>query len=89
MDELSSLSRRSILRRAALMAGAGVAAAALPMHRAHAQAKASKQAMKYQDHPQDGKKCSECLQFEAPSNCKVVEGTISPEGYCIAFVKKP
>ena len=51
--------------------------------------KASKQAMHYQDKPSGDKKCSECLQFVAPSSCKVVEGTISPNGYCIAWVKKP
>jgi hypothetical protein len=25
----------------------------------------------------------------APGGCKVVEGPISPRGWCIAFVKKP
>ncbi|HET8584564.1 MAG TPA: hypothetical protein VFM89_02395 [Casimicrobiaceae bacterium] len=44
--------------------------------------------MKYQDHPDGDKKCSECMQFVPPGSCKVVEGTISPNGYCIAFVKK-
>jgi hypothetical protein len=28
------------------------------------------------------------MQFVPPGSCKVVEGTISPNGYCIAFVKK-
>jgi hypothetical protein len=28
------------------------------------------------------------MQFEPPASCKVVDGKISPDGYCIAFVKK-
>jgi hypothetical protein len=88
MDEARNPSRRSMLRAVAL-AGAGLAAGAVTARRAQAQQKASKQAMQYQDKPSGDKKCSECLQFVAPASCKVVEGTISPNGYCIAWVKKP
>jgi hypothetical protein len=88
MNEARNLSRRALLRSAAC-AGVGLAAGALSARRALAQQKASKQAMKYQDQPNGDKKCSECLQFVAPSSCKVVEGTISPNGYCLAWVKKP
>ena len=45
--------------------------------------------MKYQAKPNGDQKCSNCLQFEPPKGCKVVEGDVSPEGYCIAWVKKP
>ena len=82
------LSRRSILKSAALMAGAACVGTAALSNEALAQQKASKAAMKYQDKPNGSMKCSNCLQFEPPSSCKVVEGTISPEGYCIAWVKK-
>lgn len=88
MNDVRQLSRRSLLRAAAC-AGVGLAAGAMAARSALAQQKASKQAMHYQDKPSGDKKCSECLQFEAPSSCKVVEGTISPNGYCIAWVKKP
>ena len=44
--------------------------------------------MKYQDKPNGDQKCSTCMQFEPPGSCKVVEGAISPNGYCIAWVKK-
>jgi hypothetical protein len=27
--------------------------------------------------------------FEAPNSCKTVEGTISPEGWCMVYAKKP
>jgi hypothetical protein len=83
----SRLSRRSLLKSAVVLTGA--ACSGLLAHRqALAQGKASKEAMKYQDHPNGDKKCSECMQFVAPNSCKVVEGVISPNGYCIAFVKK-
>jgi hypothetical protein len=71
------------------------AAAALPLTAtALAQSKASKQAMKYQDQPKDGQRCDQCMQFIPPAKkgeqggCKVVEGPISPSGWCIAYVKK-
>jgi hypothetical protein len=88
MNEVRQLSRRSLLRAAAC-AGVGLAAGAMSARSAMAQQKASKQAMHYQDKPSGDKKCSECLQFVAPGSCKVVEGAISPNGYCIAWVKKP
>lgn len=47
------------------------------------------EAMKYQDTPNGDKQCSNCLQFVPPGSCKVVEGTISPNGYCLAWVRKP
>ncbi|MCG6952320.1 MAG: high-potential iron-sulfur protein [Betaproteobacteria bacterium] len=83
------LSRRNLLKGVALLA----AAAALPG--ARAQGKASKAAMKYQDHPKGDAECSKCLQWipgktpTAMGTCKVVEGEISPKGWCIAYVKKP
>jgi hypothetical protein len=36
----------------------------------------------YVTHPVGGKQCSGCMQFVAPSSCKLVKGTISPKGYC-------
>jgi len=82
------VSRRDVLKGVALLAGA----AALPS--AHAQAKASKAAMKYQDDPKGDAQCSNCVLFipgpaaTAMGTCKVVEGQISPRGWCIAYAKK-
>jgi hypothetical protein len=83
------LSRRMLFAGAAALAGLAV----LPKSRAAA--KASKASLQYQDHPKDGKDCDDCLQFvpgktpKAMGECKVVEGPISPKGWCLAFVKKP
>lgn len=52
-------------------------------------AKSPKKAFKYQDTPSDGKKCSDCTYFLPESNtCKMVDGTISPEGWCTIYIKK-
>ncbi len=85
--------RRTLLKSAALLAAAfpWLAAAGIAM----AQAKASKASMKYQDKPNGGKDCESCLQFvpgpsrTANGTCKVVEGAISPRGWCTAFVAMP
>ena len=84
MDDCK-LSRRTVLRRVALLAGAALTATVVRNNDALAQAK---EAMKYQDKPSGDKQCSNCLQFVAPNGCKVVDGTVSPSGYCIAWVKK-
>jgi hypothetical protein len=89
MDHQPKMSRRAVLKRAALLAGTVVTASVLPGKSALAQQKVSKEAMKYQDKPNGDKQCSNCLQFIPPGSCKVVEGTISPNGYCLAWVKKP
>jgi hypothetical protein len=89
MQSNPKFSRRSVLKSAIVLAGAAACAGLAPSREAWAQGKASKAAMKYQDHPNNDKKCSNCLQFVPPDSCKVVEGKISPDGYCIAWVKKP
>ncbi len=59
-----------------------------------AQAKGSKATFKYQDTPNGGKKCSQCSFFAAGSSataegtCKIVDGSISPNGWCTAFAAK-
>lgn len=53
-----------------------------------AEAADNKKQFHYQDKPQNGKKCSQCRFFRAPSTCKIVTGKISPNGWCIAWVKK-
>lgn len=88
VDEKRKLSRRSALKGVVLLTGATLAAGMVASTRALAQQKVSKQAMKYQDKPNGDQKCSNCAQFEPPKGCKVVEGDVSPNGYCIAWTKK-
>jgi hypothetical protein len=85
--------RRLVLRSAALAAALAADLAALPWA-ARAQAKATKQAMQYQDKPKNDQTCDGCMHWipgpkpGAPGECKVVEGPISPKGWCAAYVKK-
>jgi hypothetical protein len=51
----------------------------------HAAEKMSKQEAEYRDSPKDIRMCATCTLFEAPHACKVVEGDISPSGWCKAF----
>ena len=67
-----------------------VAVAGLWMGReAHAQQKLPKETVKYQYEPKDGQQCLNCLHFVPPNACKLVEGEISPKGWCILFAPKP
>jgi hypothetical protein len=90
MTGSSGISRRRMLTVAAGAAGtvAGVAAIVGASTPAHA-AKAPQKAVKYQDTPKGEQRCDNCALFEAPSSCKTVDGTISPEGWCMVYAKKP
>ena len=76
------LSRRSLLLSA--VGAIGVLAATLKP--ALAQPKISKVAVNYQDHPDGDKRCDKCIQFQPPDACKVVDGSISPQGSCRIFM---
>jgi len=83
-DGPSSRSMRIFRRSLFQGAAAGILAAAT--HPAPAQPKISKIAVNYQDHPDGNKRCEKCIQFQPPDACKVVEGTISPQGSCRIFI---
>jgi High potential iron-sulfur protein len=66
---------------------AGAAGAALLPRRILAQgsAKMSKAQAEYQDSPKGIQMCATCSLFDEPHACKVVEGDVSPNGWCKAF----
>jgi hypothetical protein len=88
MNDDGRLLRRSVLRRAALLTAAVLAVRVIPTKEARAQAKASKEGMQYQDKPNADKQCSNCRSFLPPNSCSIVEGTVTPSGYCVAWAKK-
>jgi len=57
--------------------------------------KLAKADVQYQDKPNAGKDCDDCIQFipdprkKAVGTCKVVDGPVSAHGYCLAFTPKP
>jgi hypothetical protein len=88
-DEQPALSRRAVLRAAVVWTGTVLAATMVPDRTTLAQSKkVSKEAMKYQDKPNGDKQCSNCQHFQPPASCEIVEGTVSPQGYCLSWVKK-
>ena len=51
-------------------------------------AKGTKEQYNYQDTQKDGNKCSMCMHFISKTNeCRMVEGSISPDGWCAVFYK--
>lgn len=45
--------------------------------------------VQYQTHPKGEQKCSQCQHFIAESGtCKLVDGQITPEGWCSLWTKK-
>jgi len=76
------LSRRSVVMAAA------AAAPLLVMSGTGAQAKETQTAVRYQDSPKDGRQCSGCNNFLPPNSCKLVDGVISPNGWCQLWAKK-
>jgi hypothetical protein len=83
--EKSALSRRSVLISAvgstSLLAGT--------TRWAEAGTKVPQSAVHYQQTAKDGQDCDDCAHFMAPQACKLVDGTISPTGWCRLWVKKP
>jgi hypothetical protein len=89
MDKPRVVSRRALLESSALMVG--LAAGGGLVRPAAAQSKVSKADAKYQDHPhgaQGEQRCEICLQFRPPNSCQIVEGPISPKGYCQFFAAR-
>ncbi|HEY1654888.1 MAG TPA: high-potential iron-sulfur protein [Candidatus Tumulicola sp.] len=87
-ESTSHQSRKAFLEAAiALPALAGLLAAPA----AADASKSSQASMQYQPTPKDGKHCSGCNFFipgdsaTANGTCKIVEGSIAPTGYCIAY----
>lgn len=82
-------SRRRFLRQAGLLLAAGC----LPASRAYigparAAKQLSKDQVKYQRSPKDGKKCGECAFFISGGKCKLVQGEIDANGWCTRWTAK-
>lgn len=78
----SGVNRRSVLLTAAS------AAPLLALMSSQVKAGAKQTTVKYQAEPKDGKQCDGCNYFVAPNSCKVVDGEVSPTGYCLLWTKK-
>jgi hypothetical protein len=86
----ATCSRRAVIRRAAILTGYGaVAASGFVEILAFAQtAKVAQKVAQYQTTPKDKAQCNNCASFITPSSCKLVDGTISPSGWCTLYAAK-
>jgi hypothetical protein len=85
MGDDSKFNRRGILRTGlTILAGSVLATTAARAD----DSKVDQSVVQYQTSPKDGAMCSGCTNFVAPNACKVVSGTISPNGWCVAYAPK-
>ncbi len=85
-EALLPLSRRALLLGTA---GAASTTAFLSMSSKTASAqKLSQRVVAYQDHPDGDKRCDRCARFQPPAACSIVDGTVSPDGYCTFFIPR-
>ncbi|EQB39453.1 hypothetical protein M947_05525 [Sulfurimonas hongkongensis] len=80
---MEDLSRRVFFRYMAVLGLATFSATPLL-------AKGSKAQYNYQETPKDGKICADCMHFLPKTNeCRMVEGSINPQGWCSAYYERP
>ncbi len=82
MDKEHSISRRTVLKQLSLLACAIPLSLAAGGGQSEAQGKTPKTQAEYQDQPKGGQQCSTCVNFIPEKSCKIVEGDISPQGWC-------
>lgn len=81
MDLRKMAASKRKFMRLALLGAAGL----LDPGNSLASEKMSKQQAEYQDTPRGIQMCATCTLFVAPNVCKVVEGNVSPNGWCKAY----
>lgn len=94
-DEFDA-SRRTLLKNTMAVAAVGAVAATglLSPRFAQAQGQASQATAMYQDQPHGQQQCDNCIHFipgktpQSMGTCKVVEGDISPSGWCVLYAAK-
>jgi len=90
MDKTSKIQSMALSRRTIVtgsVAGAAGAAVLLGLV-TEASAKMAQKAVEYQDTPKGDQECSNCSLFQEPNACTLVDGEISPKGWCKFWVKK-
>ncbi len=82
-----SVSRRDFLNIAAV-GGTVLVAAGMTDTAFAASKKFSQQQAHYQPIPKSGQRCQSCALWQAPTACQVVDGQVSPAGWCILYQAK-
>ena len=94
-DKTFDPTRRRLFRHGAMITGGAALGGLLLRTEASAQeGMVPKATAKYQDKPHGTQKCEGCMQFipgksaSAKGHCKIVAGTVSPDGWCMYFSPK-
>jgi hypothetical protein len=98
LEVLMTVSRRHLIKTAATIATT-VGSAAFAAHalarsttstntRSAEGAQVNKQDAQYQNQPNGQQRCSLCANYQAPSACLVVAGSVTPNGWCNLFKAK-
>ena len=83
-----NVSRRTVVLRTVIATAGFVAAFAQLRNAQAAKFPQTSPAVAYQPSPKDGRQCDGCMLFQAPDACQVVDGKISPAGWCKLWAKK-
>ena len=98
-----NLSRRTLLRNAAVVVGVAGSSAlaascqpvapppptfAAPPPPPPPLLRQSKLQAAYQDFPRGRQRCGVCIHFQPPNGCEIVEPPVSPNGWCRNFVPR-
>lgn len=81
------VSRRDFLFVAAAGSGAVIGASLTTMP-AHAANKIAQKAVSYQPTPKGAQRCDNCLLWQPPASCKLVQDPIAASGWCTLYKKK-
>lgn len=68
--------------------GSGAAVALLASPAAADAGKVPKTQAAYQGAPRGDARCEKCAQYQPPSGCKIVDGAVSPLGWCTFFAPR-
>ena len=76
--------RRTVIRHTVLATTASLGLAVFSGASAKADTKIPKHQADYQDSPNHGHQCAACCMFAPgkPDHCTMIEGVISPRGWC-------
>jgi hypothetical protein len=87
-------SRRRFLKTMAVATGTAALPGMALKEAFGAATKTPKSTVQYRDHPNGKQECAKCMYFIAPkskggkAHCKVVQGVIKPQGWCMLFTAK-
>ena len=88
------LERRNFLAHVLDIVGVAVLIVTTVGASSRATAKVGKGEFMYQEHPHEGRSCAQCKYFAPDSanpsigSCEIVDGTISRDGWCVAFASR-